>query len=235
MPPGARDGARAAAAGAGHIYVCAQSWRRCPERVVHNVAAYRRGARCFRLRRADAAIDSAAGAGRPAAKGLTRSGKVWAVQAREQSDVRCSAARWAAVGCPPARRGARPRPINRPRTAAAAVYVVWRAACRAYHVLRVRVRADGAPRAVGGVVVGTGAGVLAVCGDGGRERERAREGGRVRVMGGRGWEMGCGGGRLCERYGREMEYMSLLTAGARALAGRPRGIGALACVCCVEG
>ena len=31
------------------------------------------------------------------------------------------------------------------------------------------------------------------------------------------------------------EYMSLLTAGARALAGRPRGIGALACVCCVEG
>ena len=31
------------------------------------------------------------------------------------------------------------------------------------------------------------------------------------------------------------EYMSLLTAGARALAGRPRGIGALGCVCVVCG
>ena len=96
-----------------------------------------------------------------------------------------------------ARSGARPRPINRPRPVAAAVYVVWRAACQAYHVLRVRVRAKGSPRAVGGLY----AGVLvrwqcvAMAGEAGECRrwlERAGDGWRVPKS-----------GRLCERWARD--------------------------------
>ena len=47
-----------------------------------------------------------------------------------------------------------------------------------------------------------------------------------------------GGAEAISSFPRDMlsqEYKSLLTAGAWALAGRPRGIGALGCVCVVCG
>jgi len=47
-----------------------------------------------------------------------------------------------------------------------------------------------------------------------------------------------GGAEAISSFPRDMlsqEYKSLLTAGAWALAGRPRGIGALGCVCGGEG